>query len=100
MGQVLPLPAPLRSKNYLRTVLVGVMLARFFRMMRRMDAMSMGYMRMMSAFFVIACFVMAGGFTVVLRRVLVVFGCFGVVLGTLVARHREISFWALTRKEV
>ena len=73
-------------------MLIGVVLARFLRMMRRMDAMSMGHMRMVSALFVIACFVMTGGFTMVLRRVLVVFGCFGMVLGTLVARHREISF--------
>jgi hypothetical protein len=62
-------------------VLVRVMLARFFGVMRRMVVMTSGDMRVMRSLFMIAGGVVLGGGAMVARGVLVVLGSFKMVLG-------------------
>jgi hypothetical protein len=63
------------------TVFVGVMLACFFGVMRRVHMMTMGYMGVVPGFLVIAGFVMFGGREMVFRCVTVVLGGFAVMIG-------------------
>ena len=68
-----------------RFVLTGVMLRRFIRVVFSVQMMGMGEVRMVASLFVIACLMVRGGFMmmlsgmlVVLSRVFMMFGCFGV----------------------
>ncbi len=63
-----------------RRVAFGVGLGRFFRMVLGVKRVGVGHMRMMRRLFVVAGFVMLGGFVMVLGGVFVVFGGFLVVL--------------------
>jgi hypothetical protein len=61
-------------------VLLGVVLGRFHGVMRCVGVMSLGYLGMMRRLFMIACFVVPGGFPVVIGRVLMMVGGFSVMM--------------------
>ncbi len=68
-------------------VLLSVMTAGFGMMMFGVAGVAVRAVRMMSRLFVIAGFMMLGGFVMVLRRMLVVFGGFAMVLNACVVAH-------------
>lgn len=72
-------------------MLVRVVLGRFFRVMRRIGLMSLGYLGMVRRLFMIASFVMLGGFPVVIGRVLMMIGGFSVVVRSFL-RHGCFPF--------
>jgi hypothetical protein len=75
-------------------VLIRVMLACFLRMMRGVQAMPMGDMRMMGGFFMISALMMRSGFAMMFGGVLVMFRGFGVMLRALMNRtHNVASFF-------
>lgn len=75
-----------------RTVAVfaGVVLARGLSVLLGMSGMSIGDMRMMSGLLVVAGFVMLCCFVVVLRGMLMMVGCLGMMIGIFVG-HSLIS---------
>jgi hypothetical protein len=68
-------------------VMLGVMTAGFDMVMLGMAGVAMRAVRMMSRLFVIAGFMMLGSFAMVLRGMLVVFGCLVVMLDACVVGH-------------
>ena len=68
-------------------VLLGVMTARLDMMMFGMAGMTVGGVGMVRRLLVIAGLMMPGGFTMVLRRVLVMFGSLVMVLDACVVAH-------------
>jgi hypothetical protein len=64
-----------------------MMLGRFSRVMERMLGMPVRYVGVMASLFVTPAFVMLRSFTMVFRRVLVMFGRLVVVFRTFVCRH-------------
>jgi hypothetical protein len=52
-----------------------------FRMIRSMNVGGVCQVRVMGSFLVLASFVMLGGFAVVTRRMLMMFGCLRVMMG-------------------
>jgi len=73
------------------TVGVGVMLGGFTGVMRRMQSMAMGDVRMVGGFFVVPLLVVMGSFAVVCGCMFVVFGGFSMVIGSFVL-HRIFLF--------
>ena len=71
---------------------VGVVLGGFAGVVRGMQPVAMGDMRVVRGFLVILVYVVFRGFAVVGRRVLVMFGGFLVVFGSFVMVHRISSF--------
>ncbi len=67
--------------------MLGVMTAGLDMMMLGMAGMTVGAVGVMRGLFVIAGFMMLGSFTVVLRRVLVMFGGLVMVLDACVVTH-------------
>jgi hypothetical protein len=67
--------------------MLGVMTAGFGVMMFGMAGVAMRAVRMMSRLFVIAGFMMLGSFAMVLRGMLVMFGCLVVMLDACVVGH-------------
>jgi hypothetical protein len=67
-------------------VRLDVFLGRVFRMFGGVDMMAVSEMRVVSGLFVVARFMMSGGFLVVARSVLVVFRCL-LVMVNCVLRH-------------
>ena len=67
--------------------MLGVMTAGFDVMMFGMAGMAMGAVGVMRRLVMVACFMMPGGFAVMLRRVLVVFGGLVMVLDACVVAH-------------
>lgn len=65
------------------SVVVRVMLAGFFRVMGGVDSMAMRDVSVMTGLLVVSALVMIGGRAVVLGGVLMVFGCFSVMVGFL-----------------
>jgi hypothetical protein len=70
------------------SVLVGVMFARFRRVMRGMGGVTVRDMSVVSCLFVVASLMMIGGGVVMRGSVLMVFGSFAVVIDSLL-RHGE-----------
>jgi hypothetical protein len=58
-----------------------VVLGRVLGMFRRVDVMAMRQMRVMGSSYVVTALVMAGGFVVMARSVLMVFRCLLVMMG-------------------
>jgi hypothetical protein len=69
------------------TVMLGVMTAGFDMMVFGMAGMAMGAVGVMRRLFVIAGFMMLGGFAVMLRRMFVVFGGLVMMLDACVFAH-------------
>jgi hypothetical protein len=69
---------------------LDVMLGSFAGMMRRVDLMSLGDMRVVGSCFVITVFMMLGSFSMVIGRKLMVFSSLGVVMRRFL-RH-SVSF--------
>jgi hypothetical protein len=70
-------------------MMLDVRLGGFARMVHGMLVMAASGMGMMSRCFVIAGFMVPGGFAMMLRRMLVMFGCFVMMLGC-VLRHVDL----------
>jgi hypothetical protein len=70
------------------SVLVGVVLARFPGVMRRVGGMAVRDMSVVAGFLMVARFMMIGGGVVILSGKLVVFGGFAVMIDSLL-RHGE-----------
>ena len=60
---------------------LDVLLRGMFRMICSVNVVGVCQVRVMGSFLVLARFVMLGGFVVVTRRMLVVFGCLRVMMG-------------------
>lgn len=69
-------------------MLVGMVLGRFRRVMRRMESVAVSDMGVVGRFLVIAGFVMFGGFAMMNGSVFVVFGGFLVMLCAWMCAHR------------
>jgi len=61
-------------------VFAGVMLGGFFRVVLGMQVVSVGHMSMMPTLFVVARFVVLGGFQVMLRGMFMVLGGFAMMI--------------------
>jgi hypothetical protein len=72
-------------------VVVGVMLARLFGMMRGMIQMTFGDVRVVAGLLVVTRLMMLGGGQMMLRGMLVVLGCLAVVVCGFF-RHGDFSF--------
>lgn len=59
----------------------NVLLRGMFRMICSVNMVGVCQVRVMCCFFVVARFVMLGGFAVVARRMLMMFGCLRVMMG-------------------
>ena len=79
-----------RKRLFTLSVLIGMMLGRFLRMVRGVHVMSMRHLSMMTGFFVRAFFVMPSSFFVMLGCVLVMLGRFLMVFRSLMLRHRSL----------
>jgi hypothetical protein len=77
----------IRSKILVLSVMLGVVAASFGVMLFGMTGVAVGGVGVMRGLFVIAGVVMLGGFAVMLRRVLVVFGGLVMVLDACVVAH-------------
>lgn len=69
----------------------GVVLCSFVAVMRRMQTMRVGNVRVMSGLFVIAAFVMLGCFAMVVGGILVVLGCGVVVFAAFVGLRAHVD---------
>ena len=63
-------------------VVVGVVLAGFFGVMRRVNVVTVRHMSVVTGFVVVACRMKLGGGTVVLGSLFVMFGGFVVMIGS------------------
>lgn len=61
-------------------MLLGVVFGRFLGVMGRVGVMSLGYLGMVRRLFMIAGFVMLGSFAMVIGRVLMMIGGFGMMM--------------------
>ena len=77
------------------TVMLGVVTARLMMMMLGMAGMAMRGMGMMRGLLMIAAFVVLGGLTMMLRRMLVMLGGLVMMLDTLVLAHISLPVWQL-----
>jgi hypothetical protein len=75
------------------SVMLGVVAAGFGVMFFGMAGVAVGGVGVMRGLFVIAGFVMLGGFAVMLRRVLVVFGGLVMVLDACVVAHGALPVY-------
>jgi hypothetical protein len=71
-------------------VMFGVMAAGLIMVMFGVAGVTMGAVRMVRRFFVIASFMVLGGFTVMLGRVLVMFGSLMMVLYARMVAHDSL----------
>lgn len=71
---------------------VGVVFGGFAGMVRRMQPMSVGDMRVMRGLFVVTLFVVFGSFPVVSGRMFVVLSSFPMMFRSFVVFHRMSSF--------
>jgi len=72
-------------------MLCRVMLRCFFGMMSRLHVVTMGYMGMMTRLSVVTSLMVFGGFTMMLRCVVVMLGCLLVMLGCLLMTSGILS---------
>ena len=70
-----------RRPLLLGAVRLDVLLRGVFRMICSVDMVGVCQVRMMGSFLVLARFVMLGGFVMVARRMLMMFGCLRVMMG-------------------
>jgi hypothetical protein len=70
-----------RRPLLLGAVRFDVLLRGMFRMICSVDMVGVCQVRVMGSFLVLARFVMLGGFVVVARRMLMMFGCLRVMMG-------------------
>ncbi len=68
------------ENTLLGAVLLGMMFGRFLRVMRGMGMMSLSYLGVVRCLFMVTGFVMLGSFAVVIGRVLMMIGGFGMVM--------------------
>lgn len=80
------------NETLLMPVVVGVMLARFLRVVRGVVMMAVRYVRVVPGFLVVSVGVMFSSGAMMPRGVLVMFGSFQVVIGDLFG-HNKVPFW-------